>query len=465
MSSHDARIPEMLEAIKLARTELAAGRPSGATSLLRLARHIGATLGAHRPEVARACAAVEGAPPEVLGEAADQLVGALRAASSGVAVHGGGVLLVEDDKLQADVLRLALEARLGSVVTWVRTAAEARASVSRARPAVVVFDLMLPDEDGRELLAEWAEDERLRGLPIMVLSGASAATIRAECLALGAREVYAKPVTPDAITAAVASFRPGGDAGAAPDSLRELLEAARKGGPWAFVVLRTLDREPSDLDAAQRVAKRVLSGATVVRWRDGLAVVASPAPPEADLRATLLAFVGHQAVSGSVWVAGGVIARDQAPAEAVKVGQRMALLADTSGESVVISALRGKGRARVLVAEDDRAVAHVLERLLAELELDVDVVGDGRQAVEAADAAPYALILLDIQMPEMSGLEALELIRAQPRHARTPIAMCTSLGAEAHLAAAFEAGADDYIVKPFGTRLFRARIHALLARR
>jgi CheY-like chemotaxis protein len=104
---------------------------------------------------------------------------------------------------------------------------------------------------------------------------------------------------------------------------------------------------------------------------------------------------------------------------------------------------------RVLLAEDNPINALLARTLLARVGCTVTAVGDGEEAVIAAAAAPYDLILLDVRMPRLDGLEAAERIRAgQGPSARAPIVALTADAAEEERARARKAGVDDFITKP-----------------
>lgn len=102
----------------------------------------------------------------------------------------------------------------------------------------------------------------------------------------------------------------------------------------------------------------------------------------------------------------------------------------------------------VLVAEDDRLTLAMTRIMLEGVGLTVHAAADGAEAIQLAESGTYALILMDIQMPEIGGIEAARRIRQMPSHRRTPIIALTaapSIEAEARCA---EAGMDDYLSKP-----------------
>jgi DNA-binding response OmpR family regulator len=118
---------------------------------------------------------------------------------------------------------------------------------------------------------------------------------------------------------------------------------------------------------------------------------------------------------------------------------------------------------RILVVEDEARLANMLRRGLEEEGLAVDVVGHGTEAVEAASATSFDVISLDIMLPgEVDGYAVSAEIRR--RRIRTPILMLTAKDAVADRVRGLEAGADDYLIKPFAFVEFLARIRALARR-
>lgn len=117
---------------------------------------------------------------------------------------------------------------------------------------------------------------------------------------------------------------------------------------------------------------------------------------------------------------------------------------------------------RVLVVEDDRKISSYLKRALEEQGYAVDTAFTGREALDYAEAAPYDIIILDILLPEMDGLSVCREIRQ--RDSRTPILMLTARDAIDDRVNGLDAGADDYLVKPFALKELLARLRAMSRR-
>jgi len=118
---------------------------------------------------------------------------------------------------------------------------------------------------------------------------------------------------------------------------------------------------------------------------------------------------------------------------------------------------------RVLLAEDNPLNQEVVLALLRDAGLDVDLAEDGLTAVERAGATDYDLILLDVQMPGLDGLEAARRIRDQARHRRTPIIAMTANAFDEDRNAAFAAGMDDHVAKPVDPEVLYATLSRWLA--
>ena len=117
--------------------------------------------------------------------------------------------------------------------------------------------------------------------------------------------------------------------------------------------------------------------------------------------------------------------------------------------------------ARILVVDDEKLLVKGLKFNLENEGYAVDVCYDGATAVDMAEKSPYDLILLDLMMPVMDGLEACMRIR---QNSDVPIIMLTARGEDTDKLIGFDAGADDYITKPFNILEVKARIRALLRR-
>jgi two-component system, OmpR family, alkaline phosphatase synthesis response regulator PhoP len=118
---------------------------------------------------------------------------------------------------------------------------------------------------------------------------------------------------------------------------------------------------------------------------------------------------------------------------------------------------------RILVVEDDAFMASLLRFLLERQGVNVTVRSDGRAAIDSLQGdALFDAVLLDLRLPQVSGMEVLAKVRALPAWARTPVLVLSALDAGAEVAAALDAGANDYMTKPFNPEELLARLRRLL---
>lgn len=119
-------------------------------------------------------------------------------------------------------------------------------------------------------------------------------------------------------------------------------------------------------------------------------------------------------------------------------------------------------RGSILVVEDNTTLAMGLEANLCFEGYQVQVVGDGRSAVDRLAVERFDLVILDLMLPELDGMAVLSRIRAAG--SRTPVLVLTAKGTEADKVTGLRHGADDYVTKPFGVPELLARVEALLRR-
>jgi two-component system, OmpR family, response regulator MprA len=130
---------------------------------------------------------------------------------------------------------------------------------------------------------------------------------------------------------------------------------------------------------------------------------------------------------------------------------------------VAEGALGSGSRARVLVVDDDPPLRRMLERTLSAEGWEVTVAADGGAALVAAERSAPDVIVLDVAMPDLDGLAVCRRLRS--KGLPTPILMLTARDAVPDRVAGLQAGADDYLVKPFAVSELIARLHALTRRR
>src|SRR5215207_1879661 len=124
---------------------------------------------------------------------------------------------------------------------------------------------------------------------------------------------------------------------------------------------------------------------------------------------------------------------------------------------------KGAGRLRIMIADDERAIRESLERVLQVEGYDTSTVANGLAVLDGVGGDTLDLLILDVMMPRLGGLETCRRLRAAGRD--LPVLMLTARDQVSDRVAGLDAGADDYLPKPFATEELLARVRALLRRR
>ena len=119
--------------------------------------------------------------------------------------------------------------------------------------------------------------------------------------------------------------------------------------------------------------------------------------------------------------------------------------------------------AQALVVDDSRAMRMILRRTLERFGFEVAQAGNGREALDQIhrESAPVALFLVDWNMPEMNGLEFVKNVRSDPQFAAVPIMMVTTETEAEQISTALEAGANEYVIKPFTDETIEDKLRLL----
>lgn len=118
--------------------------------------------------------------------------------------------------------------------------------------------------------------------------------------------------------------------------------------------------------------------------------------------------------------------------------------------------------AKILIAEDERDIRDLIAFTLRFAGHEVVAVGNGADAVEAAPLEMPDLILLDVRMPRMTGYEACQQIKADPRVQNIPVVFLSAKGQESEMQAGFSVGAAEYLLKPFAPMELSEKVKELL---
>jgi two-component system phosphate regulon response regulator PhoB len=123
-----------------------------------------------------------------------------------------------------------------------------------------------------------------------------------------------------------------------------------------------------------------------------------------------------------------------------------------------------EARKRVLVVEDEGEIRQLIVLHLRREGFEVEEMEDGEMARQALVARTFDLVILDWMLPSLSGLELCRWLRKRSSHTTTPVLFVTAKTEPEHVATGLDAGADDYVSKPFDTLVLMARVNALLRR-
>lgn len=118
----------------------------------------------------------------------------------------------------------------------------------------------------------------------------------------------------------------------------------------------------------------------------------------------------------------------------------------------------------ILIVEDEEDIAELLEYNLARQGYQAEAVDTGEKGLQVCLETLPDLMILDLMLPKLSGLEVCKKLKSDPATAGVPVIMLTAKGEEEDIIAGFEAGADDYVTKPFRPKVLLARVRALLRR-
>jgi diguanylate cyclase (GGDEF)-like protein len=415
------------------------------------------------------------------------------------------ILVIEDDA----VLSLSLSARLAGPhreVLLASSVSDATRVLVKEDVSLILLNLLLPDIDGRNLLLRLRADPRTADLPIFVISGKIGPLPKTECFALGADAFFEKPLDLAALAAAV-NARLDRSAEAARECRRDVLTGlpnrtallerferaqtatARASGPVAIAALE-LDHfqwidDTYGTQAADAVIRRVgvrisvalrqwgffarLEGAQFVALFAGLgAAEAGKALEQALGVLRRVDFRPGEAAPLQVTFSAGVAEVPEAATleDALVIADRARYQARTAGRNrIQVAKLGGIAPPRrILFAEDDPSIVRMVGSHLRREGFEVVHFSDGAAALEAAPEVSPALVITDIEMPNLDGLGLLRGLREHAATRHVPVMMLTAMGDENYVVRAFELGADDYVLKPFSLREVVARVRALLRR-
>ncbi len=497
-------LPEKITVIKQGLEAVRDNDPTGETSLRRLAHQISGSAGSFGyPVLGKAAKRVENAPADEICDRTQELLAELQKIHSAEPQRTARILVVDDD---VDITA-AIEETLASPTRRVQCAGsicQAEEMMASASWDLVFLDLMLPDGDGRELLLNMRGNARTRDLPVIVLSGKHNSLVKNECAAYDVEVFLEKPIDKKVLSTVVdasirrhrtfhseayqddltgLSNRPGFRLALTP--LVALCERNKHEISIAILDLDHFKRFNDEYghatgDAALKMfAETLKSGLRksdlVGRWGGEEFIVALPETDAVqgtlaltkiadklrqktvapDVQEKITFSAGVTSLGESEWLDRALLRADKRLYAAKEQGRDRILHEIPDGPIV---------RPKLLLVEDDLDMAAILSADLSE-EYDVTHVDHGATALSSIENNSFEVVILDHELPDLTGVQVAEAITAMPSSLTPQIVFLTSSTSETVLEEAFSAGAVDYVVKPYRKRELLARIARLFSGR
>jgi len=411
------------------------------------------------------------------------------------------VLVVEDEPSAVRMLETAL-ARPDRRIVLASTAREARMLIAQEPPDAILLDLVLPDEDGRNVLADLRRNPKTKDTGVVVVTGKAGPRTREECFALGADDFFDKPFEARAVSEAVEivlaegrSFAADPDPLMAPLILSEVqkLLNARRGGsgePLWTVGLIEIDTGENTDDPAERrdggahraptepmltrllrsvigaLMPKLEDGELLARWGIDHLVVVSPGRSEDALAALIDELTRVPGLEKHMYGRVRRVGLDEDLLDAVStMASNLAEERDQDAPHVAITSAEPRARPHAALVEDDPVTAGLVRHRLERSGFVVAHFTDGALALDGIMAAQPDVAILDVQLPSMDGFEVLRRMRENATTMSVPVLMFTSLGRQEHVQRGFELGADDYVTKPFSPSELLTRVLRLVRKR
>lgn len=490
-------------ALRAAKQAVEKGRREAQDSLRRLARSLTRPSIAERfPDIARSAEAVCRTPDEGLLEATDGLIGAVSQEVSRDDSKVARILVVEDSRMEAALIRSVVSGANREVL-WAQSAEDAQRIVDQRAVDIILLDLGLPGEDGRELLARLAGRPRTRAIPVVLLTGRADLQTRTEVTSLGADAFLTKPAEPPLLATTVAMLlersAEAKQAGRQDpltgltnrtvflSEMRQIAASAQTAGTDLSLVL--LDTHRLDAinqahgteigDAALRgiadaIREALQESDIAARWGGGkFALLLSGS--DADAARAILEQLGRTTNDRRValqdgselvvtWHAGvasvtGAANVNEAIARATRRLQvasrhQTARIVTTDEEAVA-------GAHHVLVIDDDEILGDLMSHRLVREGFEVTRFRDGAEALRSMGEITASAVILDVMLPGADGFEILRRIRSQPSFAGVPVVVLT-FGGDHDAQRAFDLGANDALAKPFSVKELVTRVSRLV---
>jgi two-component system NtrC family sensor kinase len=386
-----------------------------------------------------------------------------------------GAILVVDDSLTVRMSLVEMLEGAGFSVVACATGAEARKALSETQFALVVLDILLPDADGIELLAEIRAMPSAANTAVMLLSTETEVRDRIRGLKTGADEYIGKPYDPGYVVARAREFVQRGQVLAGSgrttvliidDSItfREALKEVLEEAGYAVIVADS-GEEGLRLAAHLRPAAIVVDG--VLPGIDGATVIRRIRLDAALRRSPclLLTASGDEGAEVRAFEAGADAFVRKADDFAVMLAKLRAMLRSTDAERGQADTASLLGPKKILAVDDSETYLQALADALRQDNYDVALARTGEEALELLALQPVDCILLDLMMPGIGGLETCRRLKFVPVLRDIPVVMLTSIEDRETMIEGLGAGADDFISKSSDFAVLHARVIAQLRRK
>ncbi len=497
-----------IKALESAQRALVRGDEEANEAIRRIAHSLRGSGGTYGfPEVTSSAALVEDCAGESLGEALEELLSTLReVAESGDNDEQKILLVVEDDPIVCRAIEKCL-VEPGRRLLFCKTRDDAESILAAEEVSLVLIDLLLPGHDGRDFLDWMRSRPATRSVPVIVISARSGSVTRTECFALGADEFFPKPLDFDSLSVAISSrlqrsaeqsresrldplTQLPNRAAFAETFERAQLLVRRHKTPHAVGILDfdrfkavndTYGHQMGDevLKRAAVILKRTLRASDyVARWGGEEFVALFPSTDSQGaktafenaldtLRSELFRTDDGEEF-GVTFSAGAVDVTTACSLDsAVDRADKLLYQAKAAGGDKILAETDASAppKRKIVLAEDDDLLATMIVRLLTEEGIDVLRASDGDEALALAKSTRPSLVLLDIDMPGLDGIDVLTQLKGSGFHKQIPVIMLTARTGDDDIVDAFEMGADDYVTKPFSPAELKARVRRFVGRR
>jgi DNA-binding response OmpR family regulator len=383
-------------------------------------------------------------------------------------------ILVVDDSLTVRMDLVEAFAGAGFQAVPCATAGEARARLAGGPVAAIVLDVLLPDGDGVELLAEVRATARTADTIVVMLSTEAEVADRIRGLRTGADEYVAKPYDGGYLVARVGELLRGRAAPATPHAAvliiddsatyREQLRACLEEAGFAVLTAAT-GEDGLRVAAMQRPGAVIVDG--ILPGIDGATVIRN-LRLDAALRGMpcllLTASEGSEAELNALDAGADAFVRKEEDLSVVLARLR-AVVRSTHPPELTAETRTLLAPKRILAVDDSPTYLHQVSDALRGEGFDVLIARSGEEAIDLLGIQTVDCILLDLMMPGIGGREACRVIKATPKMRDVPLIILTALEDRDAMIEGLTAGADDYISKSGEFDVLRARVRAQLRRK